>query len=73
MGEYPIEEAKQMITLGSVLVPLLVVFGSLIVVSAALTALIAIAPRLTTRPLRKDLDMLAAGQRRADGNVPTAV
>jgi hypothetical protein len=73
MGEYPIEEAKQMITLGSALVPLLVVFGSLTVLSIALTALIVIAPRLTMRPLRKDLDMLAAGQYRTDGNVPTAV
>lgn len=62
-----------MITLGSVLVPLLVVFGSLIALSAALTALIVIAPRLTTRPLHKDLEMLATGQRRTDGSVPTAV
>ena len=61
-----------MITLGSVLVPLLVVFGSLGVLSIALAALIVISPRLTARPLRHDLDQLATEQYRADGNVPTA-
>jgi hypothetical protein len=72
MGEYPIGEAKQMITLGSALMPLLVIFGSLAALSIGLAALIAIAPRLTARPLRHDLDELATEQYRADGNVPTA-
>jgi hypothetical protein len=70
MGEYPIEEAAKMITLGSVLWQALAVVGGMAVVSVALAALIAIAPRLTTRPLRKDLEMQAA--RTGGGHVPTA-
>jgi hypothetical protein len=68
MGEYPIEEAAKMITLGSVLWQALAVVGGMAVVSVALAALIAIAPRLTTRPLRKDLEIQAA---RTGGHVPT--
>jgi hypothetical protein len=58
-----------MSSIGSVLWPALAVAGCLAAVSVALAALLAFAPRLTVRPLRKDLELLASG---TDGNVSTA-
>ena len=57
-----------MSSIGSVLWPVLAVAGGLTAVSVAFAALLAFAPRLTVRPLRKDLEMLASS---TDGNVST--